>query len=231
MKIALLISGSFRHAEKGIPTLLANFIKENEVDIFVDTWKIIKQMRIPNDKNDEQDKIINVDNILNLPNLKSARIEDNIVLGKEYKVELEHFINAVYMYYKIQKCFQLMEDYEIVNNFQYDIVIRTRPDLHFELSDLSLLNHCEDNVLYFTHYQYYHGVCDQFFFGKRDLMKKICYLYDDIPKYYAKNSPIHAEKLLHEHYETVGAGKQFMDLCQFGLIRADKIHYQKEDVK
>lgn len=230
MKVALLISGMFRHAEKGIPTLIQKFIDKNEIDVFIDTWKIVKPEKVPNSDQNESDKIIDINIAYTIPNLKTIRIEDNITLGKEYYCELPHYINAVYMYYKIKKCFQLMEDYENENGFKYDIVIKARPDLHYEQADFSLLNQCLDNVLYFSYCQYYHGVSDQFFFGRRDIMEKICYLYDDIPKYYAGKSPIHAENLLHEHWQKTGTKKELVDICRFGLIRKDLIRHQCENI-
>ena len=136
-KIALCLSGYLRTFEECYPSILKNIIADNDVDIFIHTYDKIGNSsgwRFPIDLSQD----INMEFLENLPNLKVLAIQkwDNI------KYQFEKFrdlcpmvtnINVIAtIFYKIYHCNELKKQYELENNFKYDLVIRTRGDQVFE---------------------------------------------------------------------------------------------------
>ena len=61
--------------------------------------------------------------------------------------------NLLGMFYKIYKCNELRKKYEVENNINYDIIIRTRTELRFnniiDLKELEILNNNQDKPIIF----------------------------------------------------------------------------------
>lgn len=136
-KIALCLSGYLRTFEECYPSILKNIIADNDVDIFIHTYDKIGNSsgwRYPIDLSQN----INMEFLENLPNLKILAVQkwDDI----RYQFEKFRFIvpnvtniNVIAtIFYKIYMCNELKKQYEIDNNFKYDLVIRTRGDQVFE---------------------------------------------------------------------------------------------------
>lgn len=82
-------------------------------------------------------------------------------------------------YYKLYKCYNLMRDYEKENNFEYDIIIRSRPELI-----LTNINNIDIRSLNFNKkvycYQYDKYISDVWCIGDRFIMDKYCTNYINI---------------------------------------------------
>jgi hypothetical protein len=99
-------------------------IKPFNADVFISTWNFS-----------------GIENIIRIYNPMLIRIEDyedfymrqniyknNIIYNKDNDV----IFNSIYpMFYKIYDCGLLKKEYESLNNFKYDLVIRSRFDLIF----------------------------------------------------------------------------------------------------
>jgi len=92
--------------------------------------------------------------------------------------------SCIDQYLRLKYAWKLMEQYETNNSFEYDIVIRIRPDLTIsEPFDLNPYINDHINIPCKSHY--YHHYHDKnylkefFFFGKRELMKIICHNWVD----------------------------------------------------
>ena len=76
-------------------------------------------------------------------------------------------------YYKLYKCYNLMVDYENKNNFKYDIIIRSRPDLCLtNLNNYDIRSFNLSNNLYC--YNYGISICPCWAIGNRFIMDKYC---------------------------------------------------------
>jgi hypothetical protein len=217
MRVALLISGMFRHFDFCRERLHKKIISPLGCDVFVDTWEFaLAQKKVDKDGS----KKISEFDIKNIQNIKGYRIEENIKLdNSDLKIEMARYENCIYMFYKIKSCFDLMKQYEQANGFKYDYVIRSRPDLYFEDIFYERYFVDSDNI-FFSYSQYYHGVCDQFFWAKRDTMEKICYVYDKIREYHIDDKiKIYAEILLKHHIEKNQIKKEMNGHFRFGLVR------------
>jgi len=110
--------------------------------------------------------------------------------------------DAVSMYYKLNKCFNLIEIEDI------DIIFRIRPDMYFEHKfDLNLLKFIQPNTIYMPlwHGKYEEVTCkimDHFAFGDYNSMKTYCTLYTKIDDIIQRNDfPFTAEGFLKSHVD------------------------------
>ncbi len=100
-------------------------------------------------------------------------------------------INTLSMFYKIFKCYQLIQK----NN--YDIVIRSRTDIKFDRY-LLLENNSSLNVP--SGGDHRGGLLDLFAYGNQIVIKKYCSLFDNIENYINDiNILFHPESLLRYH--------------------------------
>lgn len=121
MKVAICLSGllkmyrndTFLNNLKSIPV---------EYDIFCHTWDYCDTSAI------------------NLPNVKCILVESDLNSFKD--VNVNHFNkiqmnttpeNVLRMFYSMNQCINLVEKFEKDNNFKYDVIIRSRYDMQFNL--------------------------------------------------------------------------------------------------
>jgi len=139
MKIALLLYGQPRFFQYTYKYILQEYtIKNCETHIFAHFWKDIGYG--PND--DEQKKYYHIDSIQNYLekiNTKKYLIEDYTDLDKAL-IYIKEQINKDHNRYKIgqhlsmEKCFNLIEQYQSEHNIKYDIVIKVRTDIFYSNS-------------------------------------------------------------------------------------------------
>ena len=149
MKVALCISGHARNIEKNIDAINQFVIsKFEQVDIFCHLWDT-KGWRIEgNDIHvgensfkgfDYYSEKCDINRIVELLNPKQIVVEkytnvENYVCKKSVpnktrlRVPFDRPENTVSLSYKIYKCNELKKEYENLNDFKYDMVIRFRPD-------------------------------------------------------------------------------------------------------
>lgn len=82
-------------------------------------------------------------------------------------------------FYKLHECFKLLEKYENDNHFQYDIIIRVRPDLKF----VNVLDEVDLNTLDLTNTLYCNAcpwhIYDWWAMGNRSIMKAYAEYYNN----------------------------------------------------
>ena len=137
MKIALLLYGQPRFFQYTYKHILEEYtIKNCETHIFAHFWKDIGFG--PSD--DETNTYYNIDNLeelLNNINTKKYLIEDYTNLDKAL-IYIKEQINKDHNGYKIgqhlsmEKCFNLIEQYQSEHNIKYDIVIKVRTDIIYK---------------------------------------------------------------------------------------------------
>lgn len=147
---------------------------------------------------------------------------------EKYANQLELTVNGktnqAKMFYKLHACDQLRQQEELVNDFKYDVVIRTRPDLIIDIPALheALEYCCRRPNLIFTSYFHHDGYGDQFAMGSSAAMSA----YSDIwPKMEsARSFSLHsgftgkgAEFLLGDHLFTSGLDVEVIECAEKSL--------------
>ncbi len=205
LKIAICVSGQLR----GFETAKLSWDKifyGHSVDYYVHTWSSngVVQKKEPSFNriypNQLKNFLIDLSGINhNLSNniyrhlLPENLIDEDqlkLVYGDncKYFIEnsIESFSNSEKMYYKIFKCFQLIE-----NPSKYDLVIRLRPDLVLEkIGDISFCDFFEESKkrFIFTEYGYtlaYYGfgIDDKIAIGSPEMMKVYSDMWLEKEKY------------------------------------------------
>lgn len=136
-------------------------------------------------------------------------------LGVIYVESKPDLCSTYNMFYKIQKGFELVMDYETKNNVKYDVFIRCRYDLNFVKVNKSFrFQKIQKNTVYTGEKMYYSTnhlttsvgafvfglngyVYDEFFYGERDSMRVATSMYSNIPN--LKECIIFAETELFNH--------------------------------
>lgn len=126
MKIALCLSGLLRNLN---PSYFLNL--GVDVDIFCHTWDYcdISELNVLNPKE------INVEDDNNAFKYTSVNVESWPYMGNSPR-------NHVYkMYYSMKRCIDMVEDYELKNNFKYDLIIRSRYDIKANIKNKGVKSH------------------------------------------------------------------------------------------
>ena len=194
-KIAILLSGHIRNLHEHITNFkenLLNILKQNnyDYDIYIHTWddNLTKDIIYVKDKFFKKD-IVDVPLLFNQHNipLKKLMIENqekktkdmqlNLYLdktckksylhGKYNETELRDLTKKLFwQFYGHYKVLEMIDNPNI-----YSHIIKTRPDIYYDVFDISLL---QQNI-FFPDSHRYNGICiNQIFFGgKKEYMIKI----------------------------------------------------------
>ena len=136
-KVAICIAGEMRYWE-----ITKNIFNSFDADIFISTW----------DTNDRQDnypykfhgnKNMNNEIIDSLDNLVEAEF-----LPKE--IENKFTFNIPKYWYLIHRCNLLKTKQEVKENFKYDLVLITRPDVLYDKDLLKKLSHELDELCVYS---------------------------------------------------------------------------------
>lgn len=214
MKTALLISGQIRNAKECYPSLYEHIIKPYQADVFVDTWLPNnytldhRGQYIPND--------MSVDEVLREYRPKLSTFEDfdtsrliqalskvNIENRKAYDGSWAHETivpNIFYMYYKVWRCFDLMKNYESLNEVKYDLVIRMRFDLQFD--EFPMIKDLAPSSVYVpSGSDHRGGLNDLLAYGDNASMERYCLLFPSLFNYANSGMGFHPESVLRQHIE------------------------------
>lgn len=163
MRIALCFSGQLRTFEECFPYIEDNLIKANPQHEF----DMIGYFNSDNDLiydelKDYPFKSLLVEPDVELPNLM---YQDN-----KYTINYPPRSKAVfYQLYAIQNANKLRKQYEQDNNFEYDFVVRIRPD--FKYLDSVDLSNLEFGKIYLPLENDHFGYNDRFAIGSREVME------------------------------------------------------------
>lgn len=223
MKTAILLSGQIRDAKDCFQTLEKHVISPYSADIFIDTW--VPDSAVLDHRGNLIENNLTSDDILQLYKPKLACFEDFNTSPffqkiKQLKIENKTAYdgsfawetkteNIFYMYYKVWRSFLLMQHYEKLNNFQYDIVIRMRFDLFFE--SFPLITPVSNTVYIPSGFDHRGGINDLLCLGDQITMEKVCNLFTHLTDYANPNTGIgfHPESILRKH----------IDLCNLHVDR------------
>lgn len=228
-RTAVLLSGYVRHFSRNKKTHIEFLLNNPNIDVFIHTWTDVGYKNRKCEQHgqiwiDNQSPMTNIDELISVYKPKAYLVEENAnflhtasLVGKLDKIFLHYgqakddasrYITS--QLYTIKKCFSLMEEYEIENDFKYDVVIKMRFDFNIMKFDYpNILKDSLADIIYFPHAHssshshpgggggclkcdaegmarkhdaHSNDFCDLWYFGKRSLMEKACTIY-----YHAEN--------------------------------------------
>lgn len=147
MKIAICMSGQLRNWEIAKVNQKEFWkLPKSTVDYFIHTWDYSGDRRgvsQPYEWRDGSEQEFN--EIVEWYDPKKS-IYDN--KPQEYFHGNDHWLS---LFYSFAQSVMLKREYEIENNFEYDLVIKTRPDIAFDPKQRFTYDILNDNILYTTH--------------------------------------------------------------------------------
>jgi hypothetical protein len=219
MKIALCLSGQPRLLERGYNQLYIPLKTKYNVDVFVHTWFDRDRVNIPYqgrrgsypcDENTLQ-------TIMKLYSPIIMHHEPQKIFDTPTDAIYESCIpNSVYsLFYSMMICNNLKSFYEKTNNFEYDIVIRSRFDIVFANAfsmNLEKLNLEKINLYEARHPILKNIPNDQFAIGNSKNMNQYSNVYSNIQKYYNSGfKHFVGEHLLGHHLTQTNLNMNFTD--------------------
>jgi hypothetical protein len=128
--------------------------------------------------------------------------EEKYLVNTRNETKINNFISQIY---NIKSCDDLRQQYENENNFQYDVVIRTRLDVfYFKKFDEEELNLAKSgNILIPTEWDFKEvnpiAVSDSFAMSNSTNMTKYANLYNNFDKYFQQGIQMHPETMFGFH--------------------------------
>mgnify|MGYP003676164788 FL=1 len=191
MKTAICISGQPRQINEAYDNIKKNLIDPYSPDIFIHLW--LDPINMGQDLINSWGKNVGeveygvLSNVYDKYKPKKIKVENQIPfkhvdnLPKEVKEKNENYhFNMVSMLYSINEANNLKIQYEIENEFKYDIVVRNRFDLELR-SDINLLTlNLNEKIYCLKDCPYYNGVNDQFAVGNSENMDILSSTYKDL---------------------------------------------------
>jgi hypothetical protein len=208
MKICILLTGLQRNFEPFIENQLNLVISRYELDTFVFTSNqnvlrvnqqgIMNYVKKTNYENDEEffrSKYKTLKGIcIDHDDLKFNKF----VRENKIKKHKNHTLNMVSSYFKVNECIKLMEEYELQNNFKYDLVIRCRLDF-FAYEDFLNPFEIDPSMIYLPQSKYNEHIDDSGFIMKRDRIEYFKQFINIIIGFDDKNDYIYIENELIEY--------------------------------
>jgi hypothetical protein len=200
MKIAVCMSGHIRNLELHFSNFQTNIMQPYKPDIFLHTWDTYGWCVQGNDLElkeggfkgfDHYSAKVNQENLISILKPASYVFENFLTKqnefferGQKFKErlrvpDLDRPENTIGMAYKVYECNKLKKDYEQANNFTYDLVIRTRPDLLYLNKPLifSFLDLIKKDILITPNESSYGFASDIFALGNSKIIDKYSELY------------------------------------------------------
>lgn len=158
MKIACLISGYLRSFSLNIDKLTL-LLKQYEVDYYLHL-----------SKESNEDKYINL--IENYNEIIEKLNPVQIIIENEKKTKDLRMDRSKKMWYKFKILNDLKNNFSFLNNIDYNIVLRIRPDIFINDDNIKIIEDISDNLIY--------SKDDEIFYGNTYTINKIAEIYNNI---------------------------------------------------
>jgi hypothetical protein len=231
MKIAVCLSGQLRNWEIAHKNQIWFWEKSGyEVDYFVHTWDysadrtaISKPYVYRDIDNDEYNRFIEI-----------YKPKKHIFDSKtqEFFYDNDHWSS---LFYSFSQSILLKREYELENGFEYDVVVKSRPDVvfdpHMKYNDY-IFNNLYDNTLFSTHggrmeheFNMY-NINDCVFFSNSYTMDILINIYFYRQQKINKNIPHY------KNYQIMGPGVLIHEYCRdFGITPITDVGFHEVLIK
>jgi len=201
MKLALCMSGHARTYDKTYQHWYDNLLSKFDVDVYFSIWDTIGPRDMASDGRDFQSGVIDSclvdqEHIRRIWHPKKLDIEfyknlhDTFLsrANKWYDVRDQHALRTIdrplanfSMYYKWNRCFNMMETTMIDEGIHYDVVIRSRPDISL-LGQMPIQTFIDPSYVYVPMAGSWGGdeISDYLTIGTVDQMRQYCDLYNQL---------------------------------------------------
>jgi hypothetical protein len=211
VKVALCISGQPRFFRKSYEFLYNNFIRLNDVDVFLHTWEYSDEHKDkPFDSaswnvNNSDVYLGHEETVKQLTELykpklfKTSKLQEITVknwqsfplTNGENLSEITHK-----MFFTIMESVKLVEKYSKENNLSYDVIVRTRYDAA-PLSEIIIERIDKETVYHTDSCRNPNVLSDWFFWASTQHMYNLCHVYEDIDDFvFRENVMCCGEELL-----------------------------------
>lgn len=212
MKVALLLSGHFRDARGSFPSINKRILQPYSPDVFISTWNPDDNSRMTSSiKNSGIEDTFSYDEILKNYLPRCMKSEDfnspgmRKIIDKAWELDLYGPMNGeispvsiLSMWYKINSCLKLMEEFEQSCNFKYDFIIKGRFDI--QIHDDLEIGEIKNVVNIPPGFDWREGFNDILAWGCRDSMVHYCSLHHKIEDYVKRDGVFfHPETMLKHH--------------------------------
>jgi hypothetical protein len=193
MKIALLLSGQYRHGKHCFNSIYENLLKHYDIDVFI--GYIYEE---PDTTIEELIETYNPKDIV-YEKYDEGLIEKFKEMYKYPRILETNPFTLCQMWYGIIRTNMLKQKYESDNNMKYDVVIRARFDTEIlHKVELNLPN----NELYIPRgWNHRGGINDLFAYGDSESMDYYASTYNSIDEYVSEGRVLHPENVLRVHLE------------------------------
>lgn len=214
MKVAVCFSGELRSIDKCFPLIQTNILDNiPDVDLFYFTWT------------DDQD-LKKLHFIEKHPRLKGIQLEkrkifDETVFAYKKVRPKVNIMGMMRQLYCLQMSNNLKKQYEEMQGFKYDWVLRIRPDM-FIINDTSFkIEEGMDNTkVYIPKHDNHYGYNDRFYASSSPNMDILCNRMDELLYYAQIGGIIHYEKFFKFVIDINGLDVERIDL-RFQLLRTN----------
>lgn len=228
MKIAICLSGQPRSLKYTIPSIINYFQGDYEVDYFCHSWNYNTWKQKTNE-------------IFHSPNevIETETLYSDLSVFKPKKALVQSFEEGTIrgpwhsLCYSLMMSNNLKKQYEIENNFRYDVVVKARYDVIYDPNKkFTPKVTCDDNLVLFINHsgrapaEYNRiNISDVFFFGNSYTMDVVTDIYRFV---YAKHSNFRADNI-----ENLGPGVLISEYCNntnviFKNYSHQEVIYRKE---
>jgi hypothetical protein len=194
MKVAVLLSGKFRNSYEEYKSIKKNLIDKYNADIFI---------------NYVYDNTIDINpieliNLYNPKNIQFTQLPNTVIdmvdtVSNYSKADESNTLSIFSMWYGIKKTNELKVNYELENNFKYDVVIRARFDT--EILNKVELKLVQNSIFIPIGSDHRGGYNDLFAYGSSNTMDYYCSTFDNLIQYIIDGELIHPECLLRYHLD------------------------------
>lgn len=210
MKLAILLTGHIRSFKKNYDSFVKYIIEPHDTDIFIHTWDLYNGVSGNHPKllPEETEKIdIEFLKKLNPKELiieKWEDVEPEIKWSDEYFTKKQSYdtpIITLSLFRKMYLCNELKKKYEKENNFKYDVVLRTRPDLLYSRNFIDESDDFE-NIIYTPVYCSFNIISELTAYSSSENMDIYCDVYNNLKKIYnITQCEFNAHKLLKNYLD------------------------------
>ena len=196
MKVCLLLSGHMRNSEEVFPYFKSNLLDRYDVDTFISVWDS-SAIYIHTPKIYESIKLFKPI-AFEIENYEAGfqKVFKDIVKDGENKLETNaNLVSACSMWYKTMRVNELKNRH---TNNQYDIIIKTRPDITIE-QPIELINPIDNSIYIPKGWDWSQGIGDLMAYGDTNMMDRYCNLFNNFKDIIDKLDKINPERILKSH--------------------------------